>query len=119
VAMPKQGIAFPGSEFLDALDDLDTGAAFDFAIHLQMRSRDLELTRNDRAKNNIDDQFGQRPTPVTGTPNYAPRCASSPNTTASSPTTPTNAPWRRRSSSPSAPPTPRHWTTASNASATP
>jgi hypothetical protein len=60
VAMPKQGIAFPGSEFLDALDDLDTGAVFDFAIHLQMRSRELELTRNDRAKNNIDDQFGQR-----------------------------------------------------------
>jgi hypothetical protein len=60
VAIPKQGIAFPGSEFLDALDDLDTGAVFDFAIHVQMRSRELQVARNDRAKHNIDDQFGQR-----------------------------------------------------------
>jgi hypothetical protein len=60
VAIPKQGIAFPGSEFLDALDDLDTGAVFDFAIGLQMRNRDHELARNDRAKHNIDDQFAQR-----------------------------------------------------------
>ncbi|MDQ1246200.1 MAG: hypothetical protein QG597_567 [Actinomycetota bacterium] len=60
VDMPKEGIAFPGSEFLDALDDLDTGAVYDFAIHLQMRSRETEFIRNDRAKGNLSDQFEQR-----------------------------------------------------------
>lgn len=60
VDMPKEGIAFPGSEFLDALDDLDTGAVFDFAINLQMRSRETEFIRNDRAKGNLSDQFEQR-----------------------------------------------------------
>ena len=34
VDMPKAGIVFPGSEFLQALDDLDTGATFDFAVNL-------------------------------------------------------------------------------------
>lgn len=60
VDIPKAGIAFPGSEFLDALDDLDTGAVFDFAIHLELRSRDAEFLRNDRAKGNLGDQFTQR-----------------------------------------------------------
>ena len=60
VDMPREGIAFPGSEFLDALDDLDTGAVFDFAISLQMRSRETEFIRNDRAKGNLSDQFEQR-----------------------------------------------------------
>lgn len=60
VDMPREGIAFPGSEFLDALDDLDTGAVFDFAISLQMRSRETEFIRNDRAKGNLTDQFEQR-----------------------------------------------------------
>ena len=60
VDMPKEGIVFPGSEFLDALDDLATGAVFDFAINLQMRSRETEFIRNDRAKGNLSDQFEQR-----------------------------------------------------------
>ncbi|KAA1242823.1 hypothetical protein F0Q45_26045, partial [Mycobacterium simiae] len=60
VDMPKAGIAFPGSEFLAALDDLDTGATFDFAVNLVTLSRELEFARNDRAKGNIDDQFTQR-----------------------------------------------------------
>ncbi len=60
VDMPKEGIVFPGSEFLDALDDLDTGAVFDFAIHLQIRNRETEFLRNDRAKGNLSDQFEQR-----------------------------------------------------------
>lgn len=60
VDMPKAGIVFPGSEFLQALDDLDTGATFDFAVNLVSRSRELEFVRNDRAKGNIDDQFTQR-----------------------------------------------------------
>lgn len=60
VDMPKAGIVFPGSEFLQALDDLDTGATFDFAVNLLTRSRDMEFVRNDRAKGNIDDQFTQR-----------------------------------------------------------
>lgn len=60
VDIPKGGIVFPGSEFLDALDDLDTGAVFDFAIHLELRSRDTEFLRNDRAKGNLGDQFTQR-----------------------------------------------------------
>lgn len=60
VDMPREGIAFPGSEFLDALDDLDTGAVFDFAISLQMRNRETEFIRNDRAKGNLTDQFEQR-----------------------------------------------------------
>jgi len=60
VDMPKAGIAFPGSEFLQALDDLDTGATFDFAINLVSRSREMEFVRNDRAKGNINDQFTQR-----------------------------------------------------------
>ncbi|MCV7028306.1 hypothetical protein [Mycobacterium sherrisii] len=34
VDMPKAGIVFPGAEFLQALDDLDTGATFDFAVNL-------------------------------------------------------------------------------------
>ena len=57
---PKQGIRFPGSEFLAALDDLETGATFDFAINLVMRNKEMEAVRNDRAKENIDDQFEQR-----------------------------------------------------------
>lgn len=60
VDMPKAGIVFPGSEFLQALDDLDTGATFDFALNLVARSREMEFVRNDRAKGNIDDQFTQR-----------------------------------------------------------
>ncbi|MDV3133322.1 ATP-binding protein [Mycobacterium sp. 29Ha] len=60
VDMPSQGIAFPGSEILAALDDLDTGATFDFAIPLVMRSRDMETVRNDRAKENINEQFYMR-----------------------------------------------------------
>ena len=58
--MPKAGIVFPGSEFLQALDDLDTGATFDFAVNLVTLSREMEFVRNDRAKGNIDDQFTQR-----------------------------------------------------------
>lgn len=60
VDMPKAGIIFPGSEFLQALDDLDTTATFDFAINLVPRSREMEFVRNDRAKGNINDQFTQR-----------------------------------------------------------
>lgn len=60
VDMPKAGIVFPGSEFLQALDDLDTGATFDFAVNLVTGSREVEFVRNDRAKGNIDDQFTQR-----------------------------------------------------------
>ncbi|MEE6140610.1 ATP-binding protein [Mycobacterium sp. 050128] len=60
VDMPKAGIKFPGSEFLQALDDLDTGATFDFAVNLVTLSREMEFVRNDRAKGNIDDQFTQR-----------------------------------------------------------
>lgn len=60
VDMPKAGIRFPGSEFLQALDDLDTGATFDFAVNLVTLSREMEFVRNDRAKGNIDDQFTQR-----------------------------------------------------------
>lgn len=60
VDMPKAGIVFPGSEFLQALDDLDTGATFDFAVNLVTVSREMEFVRNDRAKGNIDDQFTQR-----------------------------------------------------------
>ncbi|MEX3655097.1 ATP-binding protein [Mycolicibacterium fortuitum] len=58
--IPKQGIRFPGSEFLDALDDLNTGAEFDFAINLVAHLRELEFVRNDRAKENIFDQFKHR-----------------------------------------------------------
>lgn len=58
--MPKQGIKFPGSEFLDALDDLNTGAAFDCAINLVALNREFEFVRNDRAKENLYDQFKQR-----------------------------------------------------------
>jgi AAA-like domain len=60
IDMPQQGIQFPGSEFLAALDDLDTGATFDFAVALMMRSRELEFVRNDRAKENIYEQFDMR-----------------------------------------------------------
>lgn len=60
VDIPKAGIVFPGSEFLQALDDLDTGATFDFAVNLVTLSREMEFVRNDRAKGNIDDQFTQR-----------------------------------------------------------
>ena len=60
VDMPKAGIVFPGSEFLQALDDLDTGATFDFAVNLVTLSREMEFVRSDRAKGNIDDQFTQR-----------------------------------------------------------
>ena len=60
VDMPKAGIIFPGSEILAALDDLDTGATFDFAVNLVTLSREMEFVRNDRAKGNIDDQFIQR-----------------------------------------------------------
>jgi AAA-like domain len=60
VDMPTAGIIFPGSEFLQALDDLDTGATFDFAVNLVTLSREMEFVRNDRAKGNIDDQFTQR-----------------------------------------------------------
>ena len=60
---------FPGSEFLQALDDLDTGATFDFAVNLVTLSREMEFVRNDRAKGNIDDQFTQRRDVATATPN--------------------------------------------------
>lgn len=58
--MPKQGIRFPGSEFLDALDDLNTEAEFDFGINLVALNRELEFVHNDRAKENIYDQFKHR-----------------------------------------------------------
>lgn len=57
---PEGGIVFPGSDFLSALDDLDTGATFDFAINLTSWARELEFRRLDLAKGNVDDQFDQR-----------------------------------------------------------
>jgi AAA-like domain len=60
VDAPEGGIVFPGSEFLSALDDLDTGAVFDFAINLTARPREMEFRRNDRARGNIDDQYDHR-----------------------------------------------------------
>ena len=57
---PEGGIIFPGSEILSALDDLDTGATFDFAINLTARPREFEFTRNDRARGNVDDQYDHR-----------------------------------------------------------
>lgn len=57
---PEGGIVFPGSDFLSSLDDLDTGATFDFAINLTARPRELEFRNNDLAKGNVDDQFDQR-----------------------------------------------------------
>jgi hypothetical protein len=57
---PEGGIVFPGSEFLSALDDLDTGATFDFAVNLTARPREFEFTRNDRARGNVDDQYDHR-----------------------------------------------------------
>jgi AAA-like domain len=60
VDAPEGGIIFPGSEFLSALDDLDTGAVFDFAINLTARPRELEFRRNDRARGNVDDQYDHR-----------------------------------------------------------
>jgi hypothetical protein len=60
VDMPAAGIVFPGSEFLQALDDVDTGATIDFAVNLVLLNRELVFVRNDRAKGNIDDQFVHR-----------------------------------------------------------
>ncbi|MGY4646219.1 hypothetical protein [Mycobacterium sp. URHB0021] len=60
VDAPEGGIVFPGSEFLSALDDLDTGAVFDFAINLTALPREMEFRRNDRARGNIDDQYDHR-----------------------------------------------------------
>ena len=60
VDAPEGGIVFPGSEFLSALDDLDTGAVFDFAVNLTARPRELEFSRNDRARGNIEDQYDHR-----------------------------------------------------------
>ena len=60
VDAPEGGIVFPGSEFLAALDDLDTGAVFDFAINLSARPREMEFRRNDRARGNVDDQYDHR-----------------------------------------------------------
>ena len=60
VDAPEGGIVFPGSEFLAALDDLDTGAVFDFAINLTARPREMEFRRNDRARGNVDDQYDHR-----------------------------------------------------------
>ena len=57
VDMPRQGIQFPGSEFLAALDDLDTGATFDFAIHLTAQPRGGVRSATTARKSNIDDQF--------------------------------------------------------------
>lgn len=60
VDMPTAGIVFPGSEIMQALDDVDTGATLDFAVNLVLLNRELAFVRNDRAKGNIDDQFNQR-----------------------------------------------------------
>ena len=60
VDAPEGGIVFPGSEFLSALDDLDTGADFDFAINLTAQPRELEFARNDRARGNVYDQYDHR-----------------------------------------------------------
>lgn len=60
VDMPAAGIVFPGSEFLQALDDVDTGATIDFAVNLVVLNRELAFVRNERAKGNIKDQFSQR-----------------------------------------------------------
>lgn len=60
VDMPSAGIVFPGSEFLQALDDVDTGATIDFAVNLVLLNREVVFVRNDRAKGNINDQFSQR-----------------------------------------------------------
>lgn len=59
-SMPIAGIKFPGSEILDALDDIDTGARFDWAIPITKPAREFEHIRNDRAKGNIYDQFEHR-----------------------------------------------------------
>ena len=58
--IPREGIEFPGAEFLMCLDDIDTGATLDWASHLVQRNTELEIARTDRAKANIDDQFVQR-----------------------------------------------------------
>ena len=58
--IPREGIEFPGAEFLMCLDDIDTGATIDWASQLIQHHTELEIARNDRAKANIDDQFVQR-----------------------------------------------------------
>ena len=73
------------------------------------------IVRNDRAKENINDQFADAPRRPRRRRRTAQQpAASSPNTNGCCPPTPTNAPWRQGFSSPSAPPTNAPSTTASN-----
>ena len=69
VDMPKAGIVFPGSEFLQALDDLDTGATFDFAVNLVTLSREMEFVRTTAPKATSTTNSPSAATSATATPN--------------------------------------------------
>lgn len=55
---PADGMPFPGSEFLGRIDD--SGLEVDWAVRLQIRSREEVRARNRRAVANLNDQFLQQ-----------------------------------------------------------
>ena len=56
--VPSEGMAFPGSEFLGRVDE--AGPYVDWAVRLNIRSRDEVLARNRKAVRNLNDQYQQR-----------------------------------------------------------
>lgn len=58
--LPAGGVAFPGGEFIGALDDFDIDFDIDWAIRLHVRSQAEVASANRRALTNINDQLQQR-----------------------------------------------------------
>ena len=55
---PAQGICFPGTEIVGRIDD--SGIEADWALRLLVRSRDEAAAANQKALNNLNDQYSQR-----------------------------------------------------------
>lgn len=55
---PADGMPFPGSEYLGRVDD--SGLEVDWAVRMQIRSREEVRARNRRAVANLNDQFNQQ-----------------------------------------------------------
>ena len=58
--LPRQGLAYPGAEYLMSVYDVDVDADVDWFHHVGIRSREKALARVDRAQRNLDDQAFQR-----------------------------------------------------------
>ncbi|WP_078358275.1 ATP-binding protein [Mycobacteroides chelonae] len=58
--IPRDGMAFPGADFLNAVEDIETDATIDWIQHVRTRPVERALLTVDSAERNLRDQYVQR-----------------------------------------------------------